>query len=253
MRPQLLSYGQHQVGCRRALGQATTEAESDDRGQQHGDGLAEHDGFRFDSADPPTEHSDAVDHRCVAVGAYQCVRIGEGSGAASVGFRQDDMREILQVDLVDDAGRRRHDPKTVQGLLPPAQKLIALAVALEFELRVLCECGTRSETIDLNGVVDDEVDRDQWVDGGGVTTQLVNRVAHSCQIDDGGYARKILKDNACGFERNLRGLGEIGAPKGDVLNVLGGDAEPVLSAQGGFQKELDRFGQTINPGDALLF
>ena len=37
---------------------------------------------------------------------------------------------------MDDARGRRHDPEIIEGFLPPVQELVALAVALEFQLGV---------------------------------------------------------------------------------------------------------------------
>ena len=64
------------------------------------------------------------------VGAHERVR--EGEAVAHL----DDAREVLEVDLVDDAGVRRHDPEAVECALAPAEEGVALAVALELELDV---------------------------------------------------------------------------------------------------------------------
>jgi hypothetical protein len=47
--------------------------------------------------------------------------------------------QVLDVDLVDDAGARRDDLEVVERRLAPAQELVALAVALVLELDVLRE------------------------------------------------------------------------------------------------------------------
>ena len=57
--------------------QLAGEPETDDLGDQHADRLAEHRRFGLDPADAPAEHAEAVDHRRVAVGADQRVRIGD--------------------------------------------------------------------------------------------------------------------------------------------------------------------------------
>ena len=55
--------------------------------------------------------------------------------------------EVLDVDLVHDAGARRHDLEVVERALAPAQELVALAVALVLEVDVALEgvgaCRTR--------------------------------------------------------------------------------------------------------------
>ena len=48
----------------------------------------------------------------------------------------DDARQVLDVDLVDDAGFGRHDAEIAERRLAPAQEHVALAVALVLELGV---------------------------------------------------------------------------------------------------------------------
>ena len=57
----------------------------------------------------------------------------------SVFARPHGLREILEVDLVADAGAGRHHAEIVERLLAPAQELVALAVPLVLELDVLPE------------------------------------------------------------------------------------------------------------------
>ena len=62
------------------------------------------------------------------------------SGNATGGVRDRSSRvtdsDLLQMDLVDNAGARRKHGQTVERLLRPFQKPIALAVALELALEV---------------------------------------------------------------------------------------------------------------------
>jgi hypothetical protein len=53
---------------------------------------------------------------------------------------------VLDVDLVHDAGARRHDLEVVERGLAPAQELVALAVALVLELDVALERVRRPKT-----------------------------------------------------------------------------------------------------------
>ena len=95
--------------------------------------LAEHRGLGLDAADAPAQHGEAVDHGGVAVGADQ--RVGIGDRLLAVLRGPDDLRQVLEVDLVADAGARRHDAEIVERHLAPAQELVALEVALVLELR----------------------------------------------------------------------------------------------------------------------
>ena len=57
-----------------------------------------------------------------------------------------------------DAGARRNDTEVVQRVLPPSQKLVSLAIALELLLRVDEKRRFAAVLIDLHRVIDDEVD-----------------------------------------------------------------------------------------------
>ena len=125
-----LGYGEDEVRGRHALGKGVRQLEADDLGDEHVVGLAEGDGLGLDAAHAPAEDAEAVDHGGVAVGA------DEGVGHRDAVLDDDALGQILQVDLVDDAGRGRHHGEVVEGLLAPLQELVALAVALELPLGV---------------------------------------------------------------------------------------------------------------------
>ena len=124
--------------------QLAVQLESDDFGEQHRDGLAEHAGFGFDAADAPADDAEAVDHRGVRIGADQRVGIGERRRLLAIG--EDDRGEIFEIDLVHDAGVGRHDAEILEGVLAPAQEGVALLVALKFEQRVDAEGSRRCRT-----------------------------------------------------------------------------------------------------------
>ena len=95
--------------------------------------LAEHAGFRFDSADTPADDTEAVDHRRVRIGADERVGIKDDRRRSA---REHAFGEIFEIYLVHDADARRHEAEGLEGLLAPFQKFITLAVALEFHLHV---------------------------------------------------------------------------------------------------------------------
>ena len=106
--------------------------------------LAEHRGLGLDAADAPAQHAQAVDHGGVRVGADAGVGVGER--AVALGAREDHAGQVLDVDLVDDAGARRDDLELVERGLAPAQELVALAVALVLDLDVALEGVRRPKT-----------------------------------------------------------------------------------------------------------
>ena len=170
------------------------QAHAQYRGREHRDRLAEQGGFGLDASHAPAQYAEAVDHGRVGVGPYQ--RVGVEQGFAIVLLAENDPREALQVDLVDDTGIGRHDLELAKRLLPPMQEGIALAVALEFEFIVPGQ-GIRSGVmIDLDRVVHDQFGRRQRVDGLGIAAQRLHRVAHRRQVHDRRNAREVLQDHA---------------------------------------------------------
>ena len=204
-------------------GSRAGEPEADDLRHEHRDGLPQHGRLGLDAADAPAEHAEAVDHRRVRVGAEQRVR--ERLPVP----RLDDAREELEVDLVDDAGRRRDDRQPVERLLAEAEERVALAVALELELGVARHRAARRERVHLHGVVDDEVRRQLRVDAHGIAAEVAHRVAHRDEVDDRRHAGEVLVEDARGREAQLarRLVGR--HPAGDGLHVgLRAGAQRVL-------------------------
>ena len=236
---QHLGDGQHEVGRGRALGQVAVQLEADHARDQHRHRLAEHRGLGLDAADAPAEHAEAVDHRRVRVGADERVGIGlDGAVVGGLVGGEDDAREVLEVDLVHDPGVRRDGLEALEGGLAPAQEGVALLVALELLLRVDAEGVARAEHVDLHGVVDHELDRDERVDLRRVAAEVGHRVAHRGEVDDAGDAREVLQDDARGRERDLlRRLGAV-VPGGERLDVGGADADPVLVAEQVLEQDL---------------
>ena len=127
--------GQDHVGGGDALGDRTGELEADDARHEHGDRLAEHGRLSLDAAHAPAEHAQAVLGGGVRVGADAGVEVGELAAIIQAGgLRHDDLRQVFDVDLVNDAGSRRHHAEVAERLLAPAQELVAFAVALVFDV-----------------------------------------------------------------------------------------------------------------------
>ena len=150
--------------------------------QQHRLGL--------DPPDAPAQHPDAVDHRGVRVGPHQGVE--EGDSVAHLHHPG----EVLEIDLVADPHPRRDHPKAVERLLRPFEQLVALGVALVLALDVGGVGVTRPEGIDLHGVVDHQVRRDQRVDARGVAAHARHRRPHRRQVDDRGNAGEVLEQHS---------------------------------------------------------
>ena len=245
LRAQQLRDRENEVGRRRALAHRAVEAEADHLGDEHRHRLAEHRRLGFDPADAPAEHAETVDHRRVRVGADERVRVGARQPVAGV-VDEHDAREVLEVDLVADAGVGRDDGEVVERVLAPAQERVALDVALELALGIAGERVATAEHVDLDRVVDDQLGRDQRVDPLRVAAELGDRVAHRGEVDDAGDAGEVLHQDARRGEGDLVARLGGGVPVGQPLDVLRADGAVSLGPQQVLEQDLQRVGQ---PGD----
>ena len=242
---------EHEIGRRRAFGQPIGEAEADDFRNEHRDRLAEHRGLGLDAADAPAHDAEPVDHRGVRVGADERVRVGE-DGAARL-LLEDHAREVLEVDLVHDAGVGRHHAEVLERLLPPAEERVALLVAAELERGVEVGGVDLAIVIDLHRVIDDELDRLQRVDLLRVAAEPHDAVAHRGEIDDRRHAGEVLQQHARRGERDLRLLAGLHVPPGQRLNVVRIDEPGVLAAQQVLEQDLEGIRQPRQPAAARPF
>ena len=244
-----------EVGRGRPLGELPVEPEADDLRHEHRDRLAEHRGLGLDPPDAPAEDAEPVDHRRVRVRADK--RVGERAPAA----RLDDAREVLEVDLVADAGVRRHDLQRVERALTPPEECVALAVSLELELRVARDREAARKVVHLDRVVDHELGRDQWVDAARVAAEIGHRVAHRGEVDDRRHAGEVLEKHPRGREGHL--VGRLGrcVPARDRLDVGRRDGLAVLPAQDVLEEDPQRVRQArdvvvflkgVEPEDLVL-
>ena len=203
---QQLGDSQHEVGGGGSVGKAAGEAEADDLRQEQIDRLAHHHRLGLDTADTPADDTEPVDHRGVAVGADERIR---KKHAVLV---PDHPGEVLEVDLVNDAGRRRDHPEVVESGLAPLQELIAFPVALELHLAVDLKGQSRVEGVDLHRVIDHQIGLDLRIDlggGAGVTGHVHDRGSHRGEVDDGRYAGEVLEHDPGRLVDNL-GLAHLG-------------------------------------------
>ena len=141
---------------------------------------------------------------------------------------------------MDDPGPGRHDAQVAERGLGPAQELVALAVAVVLALHVEGERAGRPELVDLDGVVDDEVGRDERVDQARIAPEIGHRVAHDRQVDDGRHAGEVLEQDPCRHERDLRLGGGARPPGEERLDILRADDRPAGMAEQVLEQDLDR-------------
>ena len=149
-----------------------------------------------------------------------------------------------------DAGAGGHDGEVLEGALAPLEELIALAVALIFQINVLLEGLGVAELIDDHRMVDHEIDGNERVDALGLAAELGDGVTHGGQIHHGGHAGEVLHQHARGTEGDflLAALAAIDQPCGAALDVRLGDGAAVLEAQEVLDQHLHGIGEL---GDAL--
>ncbi len=228
MRAQALRDRQHEVSGGDTWRQRADELDADDTRQQHRDRLAEHGGFRLDAADTPRNHAEAVHHRRVRVGTHERVGIREARRVA-----EDDLREVLEVHLVADAAIRREHAQRLERLLGPTQERVALAVALELELRVPGERVGDSGEVGDDRVIDHEIDGNARFDAARVAAEPCDGVAHGGEIGDRGHTGEVLHEDARGHELELAPSDFLGGAiaVGERADVVGGDGRAVLTTE----------------------
>ena len=133
-------------------------------------------------------------HTGIEIGEFTTVCGGRG---------HDDLGKVFDVDLMDDAGSRRYHAEVLERLLPPAQELVAFAVALIFDVHVLFDRIGHAVFVDLHGVVDDHVGLHLRVDDLRIASQLLDRIAHGGEVDDARHAGEVLHDHTGRGELDL--------------------------------------------------
>ena len=202
--------------------------------------MAEHTGFGFNAADAPTDDAQAVDHRRVRIRAHQ----GIGVSFARVGIAEDHGCQVFEIDLMNDAGAGGHGAKVAQVTLRPTQQRVALVIALELEQHVEIERVFLPEVVHLDGVVNDEVNRDERVGQGGIEPHFGEGVAHGGHVDDARDAGKVLHQDPRRHKSDLL-LGTSHVPLGNVFNVPFLDVQVIFLTQQVLEKDLDRKRQSI--------
>ena len=93
---------------------------------------------------------------------------------------------------MDDPRVGRDDLEAGERSLSPAEERVSLAVALELFRGVRRKGGGRPVLVDLNGVVDDELGREDRIDPSRIASHPPDRIAHGRKVDDGRNPREIL-------------------------------------------------------------
>ena len=198
-----VSDGQHHVGGGDAFRNGTGKLETDNTRHQHGDRLSKHGRFGFNAANAPAEHAQAIDGGGVRVGAHAGIKVGKSLATVFFDLGHDDLGEIFDIDLVDDACSRRYHAEVLECLLAPTQELVTFAVALVFDIHVLFDRVGDAVLVDLYGMVDDHVGLHLRVDDLRVSPKILDRITHGGKIHNAGHAGEILHDHTGRGELDL--------------------------------------------------
>ena len=95
-----------------------------------------------------------------------------------------------------DARVRRNNLEIPEPLLAPAEKGVALDVALHFEFGIERESSRGAKLIHLHGVVDHQLSGKQRINFLRIAAECAHGLAHGCQIDHSRHAREILQQDA---------------------------------------------------------
>ena len=242
MLPQHLGDGEHEIGGGNAFAEFTAQFKAHHIRDQHRDRLAQHRGFRLNTADAPAQYAQAVDHRGMRIGTDQ--RIGPGNPFAVLLFTPDRFAKVFEVNLVANTGTRRHDAEAAERLLSPAQENVALMVTFHLKAHVFLKRIVIAEAIDGDRMVDNQVHRRQRVNLRRIASQPFDRLTHCRKIHHRGHAGKILHQHARRTIGNFPVSMSMFKPACQRMNIFGGDRVTVLPAQQILQQDFKRFGQT---------
>ncbi len=182
----------------------------------------------------------------MAVGAHQSIRAGHAIAHLH------HLCQVFQVHLVHDPRRRRHHAEILKRLLPPLEKLKALAIALEFLFRVV-EQGVRiAEIIHLHAVIDHQIDGNEGIDALRPAARPLHRRAHRGQIDQARHAGEILQNHSRRLERNLARMAQARLPGRQALHIFLAHLGVVAMAQAAFQENLDGKRQAVDLAEIQL-
>src|SRR5207247_8023888 len=161
--------------------------------------------------------------------------------------------EIFQIHLVNDADPWRNELERFERLLSPFQKLIALAVALEFHFQIELKGSRRTEEIHLHRVIDHQIDRHEWLNDFGVAAESLDCAAHRGQIDNQRHAGEILENDTCHDEWNFFVRRLLRVPVCQRFYIFAPDFLAVTIAQYRFEHDPNAHRQPRNFTDTLLF
>ena len=240
---------EHQVGGGGPLGEGARDPHAHHFGEEHVVGLPQEDGLGLDPAHAPPDDAQAVDHRGVGVSADQGVGVGQVESVFLAAVH--DGGEVLEVHLVHDPGARRNHAEVAEGVLPPAQELVALPVPLHLLLDVHSVGIGGAEEVHLHRVVDDHVGGNHGVDPLCRAPEGMEAGAHGGEVDHRRHTGEVLQHHPGGHEGEV-GPGVGGTPRAHRLHVVGGHIAATRVPEGILQQDADGKGHPVQVDESIL-
>ena len=145
-----------------------------------------------------------------------------------------------------DARARRDHAEVLERRAPPAQELVALAVALVLAGGVDQFRSLGAVLVHLHGVVDHQIHRLQRIDPRGIAAERGQRIAHRGEIHHAGHAGEVLQEHARGAERDLLIEFLFHVPARERLDVRPLDERAVLVAEQVLEEDAERDGEALD-------
>ena len=241
-----LGHDEDEIGGGHSLRELAFHVNPDDVGCEEVDGLSQHPGLGLDAAHTPRDDSQPVDHRRVGIGPDQAVRVVDAI------LLHDSLRQVFEIDLMDDADARRDDLEPVERLHAPLEEFVSLAIARELDLHVLGQGIGAGPAVHLDGMIDDERDRDERLDQLRLLAEPRDGGTHGREVDEERHSRKVLKHDPCDDERDLGGSLRLRLPGRQSPHIVLFDSLSVQIAEQGFENDAKTDRQTGNPAKAGL-
>ena len=162
-----------------------------------------------------------------------------------------DLREVLDVDLVNDSRSGRNHLEIVECRLTPAKELVALAVSLIFNLDVAFESVFAAKKVGNDRVVDDQFSGSERVNFFGVSAQFCHSFAHGCKVDDARNTREILHHHSGWSELDFGVRFGVRIPVSEGTNLISGDIGAIFGAKKVLEKNLQTVREPVGTVDRV--
>ncbi len=179
----------------------------------------------------------------MAIGADQSIGIGNHI-AILVRVGPNGLGKIFKVHLMANARSGGNNAEIVERVLTPFEEGIALHIALIFAVHIHLEGAWIAEFVNHDRVVNHQINRVERVNLLGIATKRHQRIAHRGQIDHGGNACEILKQNARRAIGDLaRVIAALLCPFRERLDVIDRNGLAIFEAKHVLKNNFQRGGQ----------